>query len=58
MTPHEAGALRNTAYLALSHAQVQRTEARQFGLEAGPWTKAMRDARVAIALAEKWLVRV
>ncbi len=58
MTPREAGALRNTAHLALDTAKDGATDARRYGLETGPWNQAMRDAKVALRMAEKWLVRV
>jgi hypothetical protein len=58
MTPHQAGALRNTAYLALDTARDGRKEAKRYGLELAPWNKAVRDAKVALKLAEKWLVMV
>jgi hypothetical protein len=58
MTPHQAGALRNTAHLALDTAKDGRTQARRYGLELAPWDKAVRDAKVALKLAEKGLVMV
>ena len=58
MKPNEAGALRNTACLAMDHAEEQHTLARRHGLELGPWRQAMRDATVAKELADRWLVRV
>ena len=58
MTPYQAGALRNTAHLALDTAKDGRAAARCHGLELAPWERAMREARTALKLADKWLVRV
>lgn len=57
MSPREAGQCRNTALLALDHARDRLAVARYHGLETGPWRKAIRDARAALRLAERRLVR-
>ncbi len=58
MTPHEAGALLNTAQFALDQLDDLQAQARTDGLELAPVETAMREALLTRKLAERWLVRV
>ena len=61
MTPQQAGAVRNTGYLALEHARTRLRQALSEGApdcDVSPWRQAVRDAQKTISLAERHLVRV